>query len=158
MTRRAQWYLGIGATRHLLIGVFAVIFPYMFANPVFMAVVSYAPLPIWGAVFVFTALVMFTSCFTKSAKWARIGLIISASSTLAFGMGILLGVLATLAGGSRVTPITAILLLSLAAKDYAVCTQPLCSPFESLLRRRVPDMSKINGAEEQGWSRRPSGD
>lgn len=157
MTRRARWYLSIGGTRHFLFGAFAVAFPQMFASPIYLPVVSYAPLPLWGAVFLVTSLIMGISAISSSARWARVGLILSAASTLAIGAGILIGFVEALQAHERLTPIAAILLLSLAAKDFAVCTQPMCSPFESLLRRRVAPLSRESG-EEQGWSRQPSGD
>lgn len=139
MTRRARWYLNIGATRHFLVGGFTLGFPHMFANPSWIPIISYAPLWAWAIGFLVAGAVCMTAAIIRSASWARIGLILSASETLACGVGIGLGITMAWFHGQQVTPIIVFLLLSLAAKDYAVCTQPMASPFESLMNAKFPN-------------------
>lgn len=150
MTRRARAYLSIGGVRHLLIGGFTLAVPQNFASTIYIPIISYMPLAVWGVVFVVTGAICIASCLTGSGFWARLGLVLSATSTLACGVGITIGCIEAWLAHQRLTPITAILLVSLAAKDYAVCTQPLRSPFEALLQRVVPK-------EAQQWNQPPSG-
>lgn len=138
MTRRARWYLMIGAVRHAIIGTFAIGFASQWTAAAFVPIVSYAPMWVWGLAMLFTSTFMTTAAKLKSARWARAALICSASITLALGMGIAMGTVDAWLAGKTVTPVTATLLLSLAFKDFAVCTQPMRSPFEPLLRRE-PD-------------------
>lgn len=148
MTLRARWYLTIGASRHLLIGLFAISKAHQFGS-IYIPVISYAPLWTWGSIFVLTALICYTACLLRSASWARLGLIFSATSTLAVGVGIGLGVALAWRDGQQVTPILPILLLSLAAKDYAVCTQPMRSPFEQLLKQTTQSVDADTSARVQ---------
>ena len=135
MTRRAVAYLCIGAARHTLIGIFAIGYADQFANAAFIPIIEYAPLWVWGAFMLVAAALMLVAAIWRSAWIARLGLVVSATLTLAIGSGIALGVIEVWSTGGRATPISAILLLSLALKDYAVCTQPMRSPFEQVLRR-----------------------
>lgn len=138
MTTRARWYLNIGATRHLLVGGFTLGFPHMFANPSWIPIISYAPLWAWAIGFILAGLICMAAAVLGDATWARIGLILSAAITMACGVGIGLGITIAWVHGVQVTPIIVFLLLSLAAKDYAVCTQPMASPFEHLMNARLP--------------------
>lgn len=135
MTSRARWYLIIGALRHALIGIFAIGWADQWKAVAFVPILSYAPLWVWGTAMLLIAAVMGVAHRYRDPSWARMGLIASATLTLALGTGIGLGVAEAWATGQTATPVTAILLLALAFKDYAVCTQPMRSPFEPLLRR-----------------------
>lgn len=139
MTPRARWYLNIGGVRHLAVGGFTLFFPGMFANPSWIPIISYAPLWAWAMGFIVAGVICITASIIRSANWARIGLIMSASITLACGVGIGLGIALAWVHGVQVTPIIVFLLLSLAAKDFAVCTQPMRSPFENLMNAHFPD-------------------
>jgi hypothetical protein len=136
MTRRARAYLMIGGLRHALIGIFAIGWSDQFTNAAYLPVVSYAPMWLWGGAMLAIAVVMGLAAKLRKAGWARVGLIASASITLALGSGLSLGIIGAWADGKTATPILAILLLALAAKDFAVCTQPMRSPFEPLMGRR----------------------
>lgn len=137
MSRRGRWYLNIGALRHLTVGLFTLLFPAMFANIVYKPLIAYAPLWLWGSLYVITAVLCIYASVTQSAEMARFALVVSATGTLAWGAGSLIGIIDAWTIGTRVTPILAILLLTLAAKDYAVCTQPMNTPFEQLMQRET---------------------
>lgn len=137
MTRRAQWYLCIGGSRHAVLGWFAIVKADQFTSGVWVPIISYAPLCFWGGAMLLVALLMFVSAGCRSAKLARLALVLSGTLTLTVGAGILIGLIGIWTDGNpatTATPVLPTLLLSLALKDYAVCTQPLRSPFESILR------------------------
>lgn len=138
MTSRARWYLNVGAGRHLAVGGFTLFFPGMFSNPSWIPIINYAPLWVWALGFIVAGAVCIAAALLRSANLARIGLILSASITLACGVGIGLGIAMAWVHGQQVTPIIVFLLLSLAFKDYVVCTQPMASPFESLMKTSLP--------------------
>lgn len=135
MTTRARAYLIIGGLRHLLIGGFMLRFEDQFAAATFLPIVGAFPLWAWAGAMLAAAALMGTAATFRSANIARVGLVISASVTLAIGVGITAGIIGVWIDGGKATPISAILLLALASKDFAVCTQPIRSPFEPLLRR-----------------------
>ena len=136
MTRRARVYLMISATRHLVMGVFTIAAAGEFTNPTFVPVLAYLPVTGWGVLMLATAAVCGVAAVLRSATWARTALTVSATLSLTLGAGIFLGVLAVRISGGM-APIAAICLLSLAAKDYVVCAQPMRSPFEQVMRRMV---------------------
>jgi hypothetical protein len=144
MTARARAYLIIGGTRHLLIGAFMLWFERQFAAAQFVPIVGAFPLWVWAAVMLLAAVLMGLAAWLRSAPIARAGLVVSATVTFAIGVGLTAGSIAVWAAGGKSVPISAILFLSLALKDYAVCTLPIRSPFEPLLRgfprraRRMP--------------------
>jgi hypothetical protein len=137
MTARARWYTGVGMARHAAVAVFAFGWPGQFSNAVFRPVLAYAPLWLWASAMMLTSMVMFSAWSFRNANVARVGLIMSATVTLALGTAIALGVITAWLDGVPATPLTTILLLALAAKDFAVCTQPLRSPFEDLMQSRA---------------------
>jgi hypothetical protein len=143
MTSRARAYLIIGGTRHFLIGGFMMRFANQFAAATFIPIVGAFPLWFWASVMLTAAGLMGAAAFLRSASIARAGLVVSGSVTLAIGVGVLAGAILVWLDGGKATPITAILLLSLALKDFAVCTQPIRSPFEPLLRRLPPGVRRL---------------
>lgn len=142
MTLRARWYLTIGALRHYLIGGFALGYPQMFVSPAYVPLLNYAPLPFWAVAFIVAGTCCLLACWNRSANYARVGLILSATFTAAWAVALGLGIVDAWMHGVRITPVLVILLVSLAAKDYAVCTQPLRSPFEQLLGDRLKTLHR----------------
>jgi hypothetical protein len=138
MTTRARAYLIIGGLRHLLIGAFTLRFQTQYASAAYIPIVGAFPLWAWAGAMLAAAVLMGTAAVLRSCGIARVGLVISASVTLAIGVGITAGIIGVWASGGKATPISAILLLALACKDFAVCAQPIRSPFEPILRRLPP--------------------
>lgn len=126
MTPRARWYLVIAATRHMLVGGFAVLAANSFQSPSFGPIISAAPLPAWGAMFLFVSVGLALGALLKSARIARFGLMGSAVTTLMVGIGLLLAWFT----GDLSSPTGPIIWLAVAGKDFTVCADPLRSPFE----------------------------
>lgn len=141
MTRRARAYLAIGGTRHLLLGLFTLRFSEQYQAAVFIPIVGAFPLWFWAALMLAAAFLMGLAAWFRSASIARAGLVTSGTITLAIGVGVAAGVVIVWMHGGAAVPISAVLLLSLACKDFAVCTQPIRSPFEPLWRR-IPQPPK----------------
>lgn len=142
MTMRARWYLTIGGLRHYLIGGFALSYPQMFVSPAYIPLLNYAPLAFWAVAFLVAGTFCIVACWNRSANYARVGLILSATFTSAWAVALGMGIADAWLHNVRITPILVILLFSLAAKDYAVCTQPLRSPFEQLLTDRIATLHR----------------
>ena len=126
MTPRARWYLLIAAMRHTLIGVFAVLAADSFRSPSFGPIISAAPLPLWGSMFLVVAIGLGVGAWKKSARIARFGLMGSAATTFMVGIGLLLAYFT----GDLTSPTGPIIWLAVAGKDFTVCADPLRSPFE----------------------------
>lgn len=139
MTARARWYLVIAAIRHLTIAVLAIGFPWSFRSPNFEPIKETAPLFMWGVVFAGAGLVCVAGAWTKRSRVARLGLMLSATSTLMAAVGF---ILALFDGGEFIAPIGAIVFTAVAAKDFTVCADPLRSPFEDWAEEVVDQMDK----------------
>lgn len=126
MTPRARWYLIIAATRHFLVGLFAIFAAQSFQSPSFIPIISAAPLPAWGLMFWFVAAGCGIGAWKKSARIARFGLMGSAATTFMVGVGIMLAYFT----GDLSSPTGPIIWLAVAGKDFTVCADPLRSPFE----------------------------
>lgn len=126
MTTRARWYLLIAATRHLLVGGFAILASDSFQSPSFGPMIAAAPLWLWGSMFVGAGIACAAGGITRLPKTARLGLMWSATSTLMVGVGLLLAVFT----GDLSSPTGPIVWLAIALKDFTVCADPLRSPFE----------------------------
>lgn len=133
MTPRARWYLIIAATRHLLVGFFAITAAGSFKSPSFGPIISAAPLPAWGAMFLFVAVGLALGAWLRSARIARFGLMGSAATTLMVGIGLLMAYFT----GDLSSPTGPIIWLAVAGKDFTVCADPLRSPFEDWVEEIV---------------------
>jgi hypothetical protein len=143
MTRRARWYLSVAAIRHLTLGVFCLIAPWLFANAAFIPILNFVPLWGWGSVMAATGATCAVAAAFRHGGWARLAMVCSATVTIVLGAGVTVGVAIVwakyLAGtvDTPASPVLPVLLLALAAKDYIVCGQPIRSPFETVLNRLV---------------------
>lgn len=126
MTARARWYLAIAATRHILVGAFAIFAAQTFESPSFYPIIEAAPLWVWGLIFIGAGISCALGALRKSAKIARLGLMWSAASTLMVAVGLLLAYFT----GDLSSPTGPIVWLAMACKDFTVCADPLRSPFE----------------------------
>lgn len=126
MTPRARWYLTIAATRHALMAGFTILAADTFQSPSFRPMIEAAPLWMWGIVFAGAGLACGLGALKKSARIARLGLMLSATSTLMTGVGILIAYFT----GDLSSPSGPIIWLAVAFKDFTVCADPLRSPFE----------------------------
>ena len=126
MTTRARWYLVIAATRHALVGAFAIFASESFQSPSFGPMIQAAPLWLWGFMFMGAAVACASGAVTRRPKIARLGLMWSASSTLMVGVGLVIAIFT----GDLSSPTGPIVWLAIAFKDFTVCADPLRSPFE----------------------------
>jgi len=131
MTARARAYLAIAATRHILVGGFALFAPESFRSTSFLPILQTAPLWMWALFFLGAGLACAGSSVFKSEPLARLGMAWSATSTLLVGVGLLLAVFT----GQLSSPTGPIIWLAVAFKDFVVCAQPIRSPFEGLTER-----------------------
>lgn len=138
MTRRARTYLLIGGLRHLVIGGFMLSLPGQFKAAAFIPIVGAAPLWMWSGTFLLTAVLCVLGSAVRNRDTARIGLIASAATSGIMAMGLILGAFNQWMHGLPATPITAVLLASLTAKDLVMCTQPMRTPFEEMLFEPPP--------------------
>ena len=141
MTPRARWYLVIAGVRHLLIGVFAILAADSFRSPSFGPIIAAAPLPMWGAMFLFVAAGLGYGVWRRSARIARFGLMGSAATTFMVGIGLLLAYFT----GDLSSPTGPIIWLAVAGKDFTVCADPLRSPFEDWVEEIITGDSPETG-------------
>lgn len=146
MTARARWYLIIAAIRHLTIATLAIGFPWSFQSPNFEPIKETAPLAMWGVVFAGAGLACAAGAVTRRSRVARLGLMLSATSTLMAAVGF---ILALFDGGEFIAPIGAIVFTAVAAKDFTVCADPLRSPFEDWAEEVVERMDRQDERIEQ---------
>lgn len=138
MSARARVYLGAGAGRHLLIGLFCIAASEQFAASTFIPIIGFLPLWVWGSVMLCTSAALVAGAVLRQRTIARTGLIMSAAVTSLLASGLWLGAGAVWMSGGKATPIAAILLTALVVKDLAVCTDPMKTPLElSSMWRRV---------------------
>lgn len=126
MTPRARWYLIIAATRHLLTAGFAIFFAESFRSTSFGPLIDAAPLWMWGVMFAGAGIACAIGAAKRSARIARLGLMLSATSTLMLAAGICVAIFT----GELSAPTGPIIYLAVAFKDFTVCADPLRSPFE----------------------------
>lgn len=130
MTGRAQRYLLIVCIRHAIIGSFCVLAPQTYKSSSFVPLREVLPLQIWGVVFLIASVVSGVAAFRRNRAWARLGLMMSATSTLVWAAGISMA----WATGDLSAPSGPVVWWALAWKDFTVCEQPMRSPFETLVR------------------------
>src|SRR4051812_25611054 len=128
MTGRARAYLAIAATRHLLVGAFALFMSSSFKSTSFVPILDAAPLWFWGVFSLGAGVACAGASITKSEPLARLGMAWSAVVTLLVGVGLLISVFT----GQSSSPTGPIIWLAVAFKDFVVCAQPIRSPFEGL--------------------------
>lgn len=149
MTRRARWYLSVAAIRHGVLGLFCLIAPWLFGNAAFIPILNFVPVWGWGSVMAATGASCAVAALFRHGGWARFAMVCSATVTVVLGVGVTIGVSIVwhqyLEGirDTPASPVLPVLLLTLAAKDYIVCGQPIRSPFESVLNRLLrPERAK----------------
>lgn len=131
MSGRARFYLGIAATRHILVALCTWFLADRFTAPSFDQILAILPLWCWGVAFAGAGLACGAAAIIGHETLARVGLILSAGSTALWAGGFLA---ALMAGPANVGIVGVIIWWALAAKDLVVCRQPIRSPFESLAR------------------------
>lgn len=130
MTGRARMYLAIAAVRHLLIAASTWLFTPYFTSPSFGQIRTIMPLQWWGILFAGAGLTCGIGALIGRETLARVGLILSASSSALWAGGFLAAALT----GHTAAPTGVIIWWAVAFKDLVVCRQPLRSPFEPLVR------------------------
>lgn len=133
MTGRARRYLLIAAVRHLLIAVSTWVAADQFTSSSFDVIRAILPLWAWGVVFAGAGLTCAAAAVTGREILARVGLILSASSSALWAGGFL----ASYFAGELTSPTGVVIWWAVTVKDLIVCEQPLRSPFEALIRQEV---------------------
>lgn len=131
MSGRAQLYLLASAGRHLLTGGWMLLVPERFMN---LDAALGGHLTLWGASFLFVALLSIAAATSRNEHVAQLALFLSAVATGALAWRIL-GVWADDGIPSvrgKTSPLLWIFAGSLTVKDLIVCRQPLRAPFEPL--------------------------
>lgn len=159
MTKRARWYLAAAALRNGLLGVFLLVFPWLFSSAAFIPLFNLIPLLGWGIVMTADGLICAIAAYSRGRATARLGIAVSAVITLILAAGLVFGVVDVWASWVKIvgwhevwylvgnppialparllllapsppSPFLPIVMLALTVKDFAVCAQPLRSPFE----------------------------
>lgn len=168
MTTRARWYLGAAAFRHGVIGVALLVAPWLFGAATFIPVFGAIPLIYWGIFMTIDGLACGIAAITRQPTVARYAVMASAVITLVLAAGLWIGVTVVWRGWVEIvgphelwylignppaelparllmmapappSPFLPVVMTALSVKDFAVCAQPLRSPFEhpTLVRRAV---------------------
>lgn len=130
MTGRARAYLSIAAIRHLLVAISTWTMAHQFTSGSFIQIKAILPLPVWGLAFLGAGLACGIAALRGQETLARVGLILSATSSALWAGGFVAAYLSGQAAG----PTAVIIWWAIAMKDLIVCRQPLRSPFESLVK------------------------
>lgn len=130
MTGRARVYLVIAALRHMLIGLCCVLVPETFQSSSFDPLRAILPLRVWGFAFLAAAFVCTVAAIRRSEHLARLGLIMSGTTSAVWATGFLLAWVS----GDLSSPTGPIIWWAVTLKDFVVCSQPMRSPFEPLVR------------------------
>lgn len=163
MTRRARAYLTIAAVRHGLVGLSLLWLPWLYGSAAFLPLFGLLPLWVWGVLMVVTSGLAVFAAATRSGDVARVAMIASAVITLVLAAGVSIGVVAMWSTWSAAvgwgaiwgllahpvaalpagllsvavappSPFLPLLLLSITAKDFVMCSQPMRTPFEPVVR------------------------
>ena len=166
MSRRARIYIIAGGSRHFLIGLTIVLFPWLYSSAAFIPVFNLVDQLLWGCIMLVVGAVCLVGAITRKADIARAGMVGSAVITAVLAVGLLLGLInvwimfgQTVGGpalldlirdrprmfpielAKRVTappsPFLPLLLLSVTVKDFTMCAQPLRVPVEDDTPRRL---------------------
>jgi hypothetical protein len=141
MSRWTRRYLAVTAFRHLALGLFCLLAPWLFASAAFIPVLDFLPIWGWGSAMTVCGGLCGLSAALRSADLARWAEILSAMITVVLTAGVTIGIgmiwVQWAEGGRDVpaSPVVPILLASLAAVDYFACSNWVGSPFEAVLRR-----------------------
>lgn len=131
MSARARAYLSIAAARHMIATAVCLAVPELFTTGNFAFIKALMPIPIWGCMFGITALACVLGSALRSDPLARVGLILSAASSVVWGIGFL----SAIAYGLSTGPTSGIVWIAIGLKDLVVTRNPMQSPFEDLAER-----------------------
>lgn len=149
MTGRAQVYLVVAFVRHTILGVWMLVMPSRFIN---LEQALGGTLVPWGVSFAFVGVACLAAAVTRREHIAQTALFLSAVTTGAISVSLMLGWLDGSIVGTTKGPPSPLLWMfgfSLTAKDLIVCRQPLLSPFEPL-RRQVRAARQQREADGDG--------
>ena len=164
MTGRARSYLLAASYRHLLVGIFLILLPWLFSAAAFIPIFGLVPLMLWGVVMTLEGCACVAAAVTRNGRIARWSIGASAVITATLATGLWLGVLATWANWTAAvswgrvlaliidhpdtypaallliaaappSPFLPIVLTSLTWKDFIMCAQPLRVPLEESVHR-----------------------
>lgn len=133
MTPRARAYLAVVTSRHFAVAVIMLGLPHRLPRAPYVAFNAAAPLYVWGVASLVVGAFAFIGGTWRSEWWARVSLISSATLTAAMTTALLMSWSVLTSFGLM----AAVLLLAVTSKDMIVCQDPIRSPFEAVLRRKV---------------------
>ena len=132
MTPRAQAYLlATAVITHGPLAYYCAFHGDLFTATSYNTIRSVMPLQVWAVLFVTAAMTCAYAAIRRSEIAARVGLILAASFTGMWAFGFIAAAVAGTISG----PTGIIGWLSLVAKDLIVCSNPLRTPLEAVLRR-----------------------
>lgn len=145
MTGRARLYLLIACIRHVLVAVATWVMAGQFTSPAFDQIKAILPLPVWGILFAVAGLACGFAALFGHETLARVGLILSSTSSALWAGGFLAAALS----GQTTSPTGVIIWWAVALKDLVMCGQPLRSPFEPLMRMFARPERRTGDAERR---------
>lgn len=130
MTWRARAYLIVTALQNIGIGTACLLRSETFNGDAFQKIRDIAPLWAWGIIFLAGGLHLAVAAAKSHEILARVGMPLSALIISLWAAGF---VLAYEEGGA-VSPVGALIAISLTLKDLIVCAQPMRSPFDPVVK------------------------
>lgn len=142
MTPRARFYMSVVTARSLALALCCIFWPGSFTSSSYKGIIlafdwlpPHVAIQTWGAYFAATAIAATVATLTARDGAARIALMLAV-----FGGGCWAsGFIGSLIEGVSAGPTGAIIWTALALKDASMLRQPLCNPFEPLIRKVVHD-------------------
>jgi hypothetical protein len=166
MSRRARIYIAAGGSRHLLVGLTILLFPWLYSAAAFIPIFNLIDQVFWGWLMSIVGVVCIAGAVTRNADIARAGMVGSAAITAVLAVGLTIGltnvwlmfgqhvgaaeVLHLMRTHPRIfplelaarmvappSPFLALLLLSVSVKDFTMCAQPMRTPVEDRVVRAI---------------------
>ena len=165
MTLRARVYLAACGFRHVLIGLFLIVTPWLFNAALFVPIFNLLPLLAWGVSMTVCGVVCTLAWIIRNGDWARVGMVMSASITLVLAAGLTIGLFSVWAdwvetvglheawtlllaredgypqrlvglAAAPPSPFLTLVMMAVTVKDFAICAQPMRVPLEESVRVR----------------------
>ena len=131
MSLRARVYLGIVAVQCFVMGGFFLFEPSWFVSSSYDQIRDVAPLPVWSFAFLIAGAICAAAAHFMDEHVARYGLMLTAVLECIW-VG---GFIAAWFAGSLQSPLGPLVWGVLLARDLVILSQPLCTPFEDIIRR-----------------------
>lgn len=130
MSPRARAYLGIAGTRAIITAVILAVMGHDRMDTLYPYIMNPLPPLMWIAIWTVIGCLLIIAAGSRSEKMATIGLILIATVTAVWAMGVTIMFL----NEPLIGTVSAVIWWALVAKDFIQVRQPLSSPFEDLLK------------------------